>query len=78
MNPPKARFEISLETGSVLGRIALWDCFEGRILPSFLRNSVIANEKSDSDSPIVQFFSHRPSPPQSQIGLNVHTAIRYL
>ena len=48
------------------------------MLPSFPRNSVIANEKSDSDSPIVQFFSHRPSPPQSQIGLNVHTAIRYL
>lgn len=36
-------FEGSRETGSVLSRIALWDCFRGRILTQFptqLHNSL--------------------------------------
>ena len=37
-----------LETGSVLRRIALWDCFGERTLTQYLRNFIVANSSLSS------------------------------
>ena len=39
-------FEVAFDTGSVLCRTALWDCFGGEFWPSFLRNLVSTNERA--------------------------------
>ena len=41
-------FEVALETGSVLCRIALWDSFGREFWPRFPPNFKIANERKDS------------------------------
>ena len=44
-----SHFEAAFDAGSVLCRIALWDCFGGEIWSSFLRDLVIAGKRSDNN-----------------------------
>ena len=55
--PLPVHWPFGVETGSLLHRMALWDCVGDEFWPSLQRQYVIANNRRDSvpkNSPIVQ------------------------